>query len=56
MGNSVSLSMEAMAMAGVGILWLLFRSRDSNKEKLAEQGITDNGKEGDQAMDFRYIL
>lgn len=56
MGNSVSLGMEAMALAGVGALYMLLRTRDAKKQKLLDSGASDNGKEGDRALDFKYIL
>lgn len=56
MGNAISLGMEFMALSGVGVLYLLFRQRDAQKQKLLTSGQEENGKEGDRAMDFRYIL
>ncbi|EXJ91638.1 hypothetical protein A1O3_00188 [Capronia epimyces CBS 606.96] len=56
LGNAVSLGMEAMAMAGIVALYVLWRSRDMKKQQLLDEGVTDNGKEGDRALDFKYIL
>jgi len=56
MGNAVSLAMEAVAMCGIIAIYLLLRHRNNEKQKLIAQGATDNGKEGDRALDFKYIL
>lgn len=56
MGNAVSLGMEAAAMFGIVVIYLLLRYRNNQKEKLIAQGATENGKQGDRALDFKYIL
>ena len=56
MGNSVSLGMEALAMFGIGAIYLLLRRRNAKKDELLAQGVTDNGKQGDRALDFKYAL
>ncbi|KIV95264.1 hypothetical protein PV10_02937 [Exophiala mesophila] len=53
-GNSISLGLEAVALVSVGLLYLLRHMRNSKKEKLRAQGVTDNSKYGDEAMDFEY--
>lgn len=53
-GNSISLGLEVVALISVGLLYLLRKFRDSKKAKLRTQGITDNKKYGDEAMDFEY--
>ncbi|KIX92931.1 uncharacterized protein Z520_11407 [Fonsecaea multimorphosa CBS 102226] len=54
MGNSVSLGVEAFASLIVIAMYLLVRRRNQQKEKLVAQGATENGKLGDQALDFKY--
>ena len=44
-GNSVSLSYEALALIGVGAIYVVLRRRNLAKEKLIAQGATENGKE-----------
>lgn len=56
MGNAVSLGMEFVAMLGIVAIYLLLRYRNNEKQRLIAQGATDNGKEGDQALEFKYIL
>ncbi|KAH8700227.1 major facilitator superfamily domain-containing protein [Talaromyces proteolyticus] len=56
LGNAISLTMEVVAMTGIGIIFLLLRSRNNKKQKLIDEGVTDNGKDGDKALDFKYIL
>ena len=43
-------------MIGIGVIYLLLRSRNIKKQKLIDEGATENGKEGDKALDFIYIL
>jgi hypothetical protein len=54
MGNSVSLGVEAFASLIIIAMYLLVRRRNQQKEKLVAQGATENGKLGDQALDFKY--
>ncbi|KAJ9639170.1 hypothetical protein H2204_003780 [Knufia peltigerae] len=56
MGNAVSLGMETAAMFGIVAIYLLLRYRNNQKEKLIAEGATENGKQGDRALDFKYIL
>jgi len=56
MGNSVSLGMETIACVGIGAVYLLLKRRNMEKQKLINQGITNNGKFGDQGLDFVYAL
>ncbi|KAK2810067.1 hypothetical protein FQN50_003261 [Emmonsiellopsis sp. PD_5] len=56
MGNAVSLGMEAAALICVWCVYFLLRRRNIRKEVLIAQGVTDNGKKGDQALDFKYTL
>lgn len=56
MGNSVSMAMEFLALSGILAIYLLLRSRNLKKQKLIREGVTDNGQEGDRALDFEYIL
>ena len=56
MGNSVSLGMEATAIMCVWAMFFLLRRRNQTKDKLIAEGVTDNGKQGDEALDFKYTL
>lgn len=56
MGNAISLSMEFMAACGLGVIYLILRSRNKSKAKQIAQGVTDNGEKGDKALDFEYIF
>lgn len=55
-GNSVSLGCECVALLGVGSIYLVLQSRNMKKQKLAAEGATGNGKEGDRALQFKYLL
>jgi hypothetical protein len=48
--------METIACLGIGAVYLLLRWRNNQKQKLIDQGVTDNGNEGDQGLDFKYNL
>lgn len=54
-GNAVSLGLEAGALISVVLIYTLLRRRMAQKERLLAEGKTENGKHGDQALDFRYI-
>lgn len=54
-GNAVSLGLEFVALLGVVSIFCLLKWRTSKKEKALAQGIQDNGKEGDQALNFKYL-
>lgn len=56
MGNGVSAGMETLALCGVVVVWWTLRRRNMEKEKLRSQGVEDNSKDGDQALDFVYVL
>ena len=56
MGNAVSMSCEAVAFIGVGIMYFMLKRRNSEKAKLLAKGVTDNGKEGDGALNFTFLL
>ena len=56
MGNAVSAGMETLALCGVVVVWCTLRRRNQEKEKLRAQGVEDNGKIGDQALEFVYNL
>ncbi|OBT54221.1 hypothetical protein VE04_06003 [Pseudogymnoascus sp. 24MN13] len=55
-GNSISLACECIALLGVGAIYLVLRSRNMKKEKLIADGATENGKEGDRGLHFKYLL
>jgi hypothetical protein len=48
--------METAAMLGIVAIYLLLRHRNNEKQKLIAQGTTDNGKQGDRALEFKYVL
>ena len=50
------MAFEAGAIIVVWVIFFLLRSRNKAKEKLIAEGASDNGKEGDQALDFKYTL
>lgn len=56
MGNSISVGLEAVAMAFVFAGWFMLRRRNAAKEKLVAEGATTNGLEGDMALGFQYCL
>ena len=56
MGNAVSMSCEIAALTGVGIMYFMLRSRNAKKVKLLAEGVTENGKEGDEALGFAFLL
>ncbi|PVH74234.1 high-affinity nicotinic acid transporter [Cadophora sp. DSE1049] len=56
LGNGLSLGFEAIACLSVIAVYLLLRSRNAKKQKLIGEGATNNGKEGDEALDFVYFL
>ncbi|PGH09208.1 hypothetical protein AJ79_05737 [Helicocarpus griseus UAMH5409] len=55
-GNSVSLAMEFVAVLCVWGIYFLLRRRNIIKEAMIAKGATDNGKQGDRALDFKYTL
>ncbi len=55
-GNAISLSMEVVALIGVVCMYTLLRYRNAQKQKLRDQGVESNGKIGDRALDFDYLL
>ncbi|KAM3532037.1 hypothetical protein NHJ13051_000413 [Beauveria bassiana] len=55
-GNSVSLGFESLALACVALIYMLLRYRTGQKKKLMSQGIESNGREGDQSLDFDYVI
>ncbi|KAF2432934.1 high-affinity nicotinic acid transporter [Tothia fuscella] len=56
MGNGISAGLEVVAAVFVIPTWLLLRRRNQQKAKLIAEGATTNGLEGDEALDFKYIL
>lgn len=55
-GNAISAGLTIVAGFLYASCWFLLRRRNMKKMKLIAQGATTNGKEGDQALDFTYIL
>lgn len=55
-GNSISLGFETLALVCVGLVYLLLQYRTRQKQKLISQGVQSNGKMGDQALDFNYVM
>lgn len=56
MGNGISAGLEVVAVVFVVATWVLLRRRNQAKERLVAEGATENGLEGDLALDFKYIL
>jgi len=48
--------METIACLGICVVYQLLKMRNKEREKLRGQGVTDNGKVGDQGLDFEYNL
>lgn len=55
-GNSISLGLEVVVLLCIGLLALLWRFRNSKKSKLIAEGVTDNSKYGDEALEFKYTF
>lgn len=55
-GNAISLGMEGVAWVGVALMYLMLRLRGNKKDKMKADGATTNGKLGDRALDFVYLL
>lgn len=55
-GNAISCGMEALAAVGIMVLFLLFRRRNAQKEKMIAEGSETNGQLGDRALNFKYII
>jgi MFS family permease len=55
-GNGISAGLEAVAAVFVGLTWFMLRRRNVEKERLRRDGVTENGKLGDMALGFQYIL
>lgn len=55
-GNAISAGLTIVAGFLYASCWFLLRKRNVKKSKLIAEGATTNGKEGDQALEFTYIL
>jgi hypothetical protein len=55
-GNSISAGLTIVAGFLYASCWLLLRRRNAKKAKMIAEGASTNGKEGDQSLDFTYIL
>ena len=55
-GNSLSLGFEVLALLSVGAIYMLLKHRTKQKEKLLSEGVESNGKQGDQSLDFKYVM
>ena len=55
-GNAISAGLTIVAGFLYASCWFLLRKRNMKKAKLVAEGATNNGKEGDQALEFTYIL
>lgn len=55
-GNSISLGFESLSLACVALIYTLLQYRTRQKERLISQGEMSNGKEGDQSLDFKYLM
>lgn len=56
MGNAISLGSEFIALACVGLIYLLLKWRMREKNRLLAEGKEYNGKQGDMALDFKYVF
>lgn len=56
MGNAVSLGGEVIALVCIGLIYALLKWRMRRKERLLAEGKESNGKEGDQALHFKYVF
>lgn len=56
MGNAISLGAESLSLIGVGLIYLLLKYRMKQKNKLIAEGKESNGKEGDGALEFKYVF
>lgn len=48
--------MEFVAGTGIGVVYYILRRRNQLKDKQIAEGVTDNGKKDDKALDFRYTF
>ncbi|KAL6247623.1 hypothetical protein RBB50_004971 [Rhinocladiella similis] len=55
-GNAISAGLTIVAGFLYASCWFLLRRRNAQKAKLIAEGATTNGKEGDQSLEFTYIL
>lgn len=55
-GNSLSLGFECLALGSVAGIYGLLKYRTKQKEKLISEGVESNGKEGDQSLEFKYVM
>jgi hypothetical protein len=55
-GNAISAGLTIVAGFLYAACWFLLRRRNAKKEKMLAEGATDNGKEGDESLEFKYIL
>ena len=55
-GNAISLGMETIPYLSIIAMYILLKRRNRKKQELIHQRITDNGKKGDQGLDFLYNL
>jgi hypothetical protein len=55
-GNAISAGLEVVAVLFVVLAWFILRRRTAKKAKMIEEGATTNGKQGDEALDFKYTL
>lgn len=56
MGNAVSLGGDVIALFCVGLMYVLFKYRMREKERLLAEGHTSNGKEDDRGLGFKYVF
>nr|RBQ95161.1 hypothetical protein FVER53263_20678 [Fusarium verticillioides] len=55
-GNAISAGLTIVAGILYASCWLLLRRRNAKKAKLTAEGAITNGKEGDESLEFTYIL
>lgn len=56
MGNAISLGGDVIALICIGLIYALLKYRMREKERLLAEGKESNGKEGDQALEFKYVF
>jgi hypothetical protein len=56
MGNAISLGGEVIALLCVGLIYILLKWRMRQKQRLLAEGKESNGKQGDMALDFKYVF
>lgn len=56
MGNAISLGGEVIALLCVGLIYVLLKWRMRQKDRQLAEGKESNGRQGDLALDFKYVF